>query len=443
MKRNTYISAFLCFIGTIGNAQTNLNFNLFSGNPFLVGPNFVGEGNGTNLNTHYRNQYADFVGSPVTQMFTFDHAFEDKNFGLGAKIFNDRLGIVNASGFELAYAYRFNLNKEVYMKLGLSALISQKSIDFDQANIDDNTEIGLMQGVYSNTLFDGNFGVSVHGKAWRFGLAVPQIMQSDVKFENFDQPSYLKMQNRRAYQLYADYKWVISEDLSLRPALFVRYIGESGLNYDVTAIALIKNALIVGAGYHNDYAVSATAGLQLVDGLRFVYNFSVPITELGKVSYGGHEVMLGYSFSLASPKEDSKANRKETERINDRLFEQEKANIRQLETINRLQSKIDGKDPSAELARIKEASLEKLRTPPSSADYYLILGSFSDLQTARDFQEVLLRKSQSFSTRIVKEGDWFLVYRQKFSTADQAKRASSSTSGSEMSLEDIWVFVQD
>lgn len=426
-------------------AQNASNFNLYSANTFLINPSMMGSNGNTNIFAHYRNQFSEFSGAPVSQVFTIDHKLTDRKFGLGLQVFNDKAGILSNNGIQVAYAYFIDLNSDWKLNFGLSASLSQKSIDFNSATLFED-EPSILQGNVSNTLFDGDFGMSIQNQNLRVGIAIPRLMQSDVSFEGMDKPEFLTYQNRRAYELFADYRFEVNDKWTIQPAAMTRMVSEGSFNFDIAAFAHYNNLIFGGFSYQSNYSASTTIGLKMLDGLSLIYNYSYPLNDIAKASNGGHEIALGYSFS---PIANKKANKKtiepqtnnEVNNLKDELFVQSKMNIRQREELERLKLIMKQNDVEASLANIKAESQKALMSPKPNSKFYVVLGAFSSLEGAQEYQKLILRTQANTRCAFVKSGDWILVYSESQTDAAAAKKAAQSVKQDNLAVEKPWIYV--
>ncbi|MFY0671899.1 MAG: PorP/SprF family type IX secretion system membrane protein [Bacteroidia bacterium] len=440
MKKLIYI-VLLIAVSFSAMAQNNGMLNLFYTNPYTVMPSYAGVAGKTFISAHYRNQYADFSGAPVTQLLAFNHSFDEKSFALGARVYNDRLGLINNSGFEFSYSYKVDLNETMYLRMGLAAQIGQSAINFDNAVLNDPDE-AIATGMLSSTIFDGSAGVTLHAKSFEIGIAVPQLMQSSIDFEGENLPEYFSYQNVRAYQFYGSIWFNASDKIRINPVTFVRFIPGTGLTYDLAAIATFNELIQFGVGYHNNYALSATAGINVNSALAVNYNYTFPINDIALASYGGHEIALSYSiFPKAKAEKGKKEESKKITEVNNRLFEQELVIIKQTNDIDVLKRSIKGEQVEEELLELQNES-EQMLKENSGSEFFVVLGSFADLSTASEYQRALKRYNSKLVTKVVKEGNLFLIYQKSYSDAAQAKKEVSSNNKESISIQDPWIFVK-
>ena len=377
-----------------------------------------------------------------------DHKVSERKFGLGLKAFNQKAGILAENGLQIAYAYNLDLNEEWKLNFGLAANFSQRSIDFNSATVFEY-EPSILEGNVSNTLFDGNFGMSLQREGLIIGLAIPNIMQSGLGFEGLNQTDFLSIQNRRAYELYVDYTWVLSEKVNLQPLALLRKTSGGLLTYDLGTFLHFNNAVFAGLSYQSAYSASVSAGLKIKDGLTLVYSYSYPLNDISMASIGGHEVAIGYSLSPSKEVAAVKGKNKTSTAVNnddlnllkEQVYEQTKMNIRQREELERLKQMMKENDLESDLLGIKESSKVAVEKPAEGNVYYVILGSFSKLETAQDYQKLLLRNEPSVRTSFVKSGNWVFVYAEKRTDAATAKTAALSLEQNTLSIEKPWIYV--
>lgn len=447
MKKIIIIFALIGLV-QLSKAQTNNAFNLYATNPFLINPSLVGAKANTNIFTHYRNQFSGFAGAPVSQVLSLDHKLSDRKFGLGLQVYNQSAGILSQNGLQVAYAYNAQLNEDWNLNFGLAANFSQRNINFSDATVFEN-EPSVLEGNIGNTVFDGNFGISIQNENLIVGISIPNIMQSNVGFEDFSQSEFLSLQNRRAYELFVDYSWELSEKVKLEPVAMLRQTTGGLLTYDLAAFVHYNKFVFAGLSYQSAYSASVSAGLKITEGFTLAYNYSYPLNDIALASVGGHEIALGYSFSpsaLADAKGKKKGAKGGTENediieLKEQIFEQSKMNIRQREELARLKEIMKDNNVEEDLQAIKDKARKDLENPLENSIYYVVIGAFTSLDVAQDYQKLLLRNEPSTRTAFAKSGNWILVYAEKRTDAAGAKKAVLSVEQSTLSVEKPWIYV--
>ena len=266
-------------------------------NPFLYNPATAGINEGTNAYLIHRRQWTGIAGSPVTNAFTVDGFFEDKNVGLGLAIFNDVQDINERLGIYTSYAYRLKLNDDMQLRFGLTLGFLDNRIDYSRAVVKDAADPMLLNGqMQRKSALDANIGVSFNWKDLRIGFSVPQLIGQRVELATYDSKTYYQL--NRHYLASVTYKWMFNESqqLALEPMAMVRFMPNTPAQYDIMAQCSWKDMVWLGVAYRSSYAVGINARVKLFGNLSAGYAYDIIISPL-KTSAGiSHEFMLGYKF---------------------------------------------------------------------------------------------------------------------------------------------------
>lgn len=265
-------------------------------NPFLYNPATAGVNEGTNAYLIHRRQWTGMPGSPVTNAFTVDGFFEDKNVGLGLAIFNDVQDINERLGIYTSYAYRLKLNEDMALRFGVTVGFLDNRIDYSRAIVKDASDPMLFAQMQRKSALDGNIGVSYNWKDLRIGFSVPQLIGQRQELASYDQVSYYQL--NRHYLATATYKWVFNESqqLALEPMAMIRFMPNTPAQYDILAQASWKDMIWVGVAYRSNYAVGVNARVKLFGNLSAGYAYDIIISDLKTSAGVSHEFMLGYKF---------------------------------------------------------------------------------------------------------------------------------------------------
>ncbi len=265
-------------------------------NPFLYNPATTGVNDGTNAYLIHRRQWTGMPGSPVTNAFTVDGFFEDKNVGLGFAIFNDVQDITERLGIYTSYAYRLKLNEDMALRFGVTVGFLDNRVDYSRAIVKDASDPMLFAQMQRKSALDANIGVSYNWKDLRIGFAVPQLIGQRVELASYDQTSYYQL--NRHYLATATYKWVFNEtqQLALEPMAMIRFMPNTPAQYDILAQASWKDMVWLGVSYRSNYAVGINTRVKLFGNLSAGYAYDIIISDLKTSAGVSHEFMLGYKF---------------------------------------------------------------------------------------------------------------------------------------------------
>lgn len=297
IMKKIYISLVLAATAlTVMHAQQLPLYSQSYFNPFLYNPATTGINEGTNAYLIHRRQWTGMPGSPVTNAFTMDGFFDDKNVGLGLMVFNDVQDITERLGIYTSYAYRLKLNEDMQLRFGLTVGFLDNRIDYSRAVVKDASDPMLFAQMQRKSALDANLGVSFNWKDLRIGFSVPQLVGQRVEIASYDTRSYYQL--NRHYLATATYKWVFNESqqLALEPMAMIRFMPHTPMQYDINAQCSWKDMVWVGLAYRSNYAVGVNARVKLFGNLSAGYSYDIIVSPLRTSAGVSHEFMLGYKF---------------------------------------------------------------------------------------------------------------------------------------------------
>jgi type IX secretion system PorP/SprF family membrane protein len=264
MKKIIPLFVFLFSISAY--AQQEAQFTQYMFNNMAYNPGYAGINKQICANTLLRQQWVGFTdpdgnkGAPQTYLLSIDAPVRFLRGGLGATLFQDKLGFETNLGVKLAYAYHLNLPNGV-LGLGLQAGFLNKSIDFGKFKpIDAADPLLQSRSIEKTMITDIAFGAfyNIPGVAYA-GISSSQLIQGDIKLNIPNSQASLK----RHYYLVGAYHWVMpnSPDWQISPYLMIKSDFAS-TQYDVSGIVKYQNRFWAGLTYRHQDAVSILLGAQ-------------------------------------------------------------------------------------------------------------------------------------------------------------------------------------
>ncbi len=285
MKKYIYI-LFLTITSTLVNAQQLSLYSQYMHNRYALNPAVAGTNDGILLGASYRQMWTGLKDAPSISTLSGHTSITD-NMGVGGAIFNIQTGPQSQTGFEGTYAYRFNISDDVKLSLGLSAILSQYSLNkskLDMKNPDDNA---LNSGTDNLIVPDANFGAYLYAKNYYFGLVAAQLIPLKVNYKS----AYLENKQERHYFVHGGYRYDFSDNFSIEPSILFRYIEAGALQLDANLKFSIKKIFWIGGSYRLNDAAVAMFGVQ-TDKIMFGYSYDYTLSDIGNYSNGSHELVL-------------------------------------------------------------------------------------------------------------------------------------------------------
>jgi len=313
----------------VAKAQQTPLYTQYMLNGFLLNPAMAGSEGYTSVAVTAREQWVGFPGSPRTQsvgaqtrllpnswllnMFKtggvkkrYKRNSNQSKVGLGMYVMNDRNGIVDKTGFEMAYAYHLTM-KQSQLSFGLG--MSYFNMRIDQSYLKGvggaattGTTVDLT--AYNNlnlNIPDANFGVYYSSPNLYGGLAISNLFQAYLKFSGLDD----KFKQYRNYTLTGGYKLELDKDYMLEPSALLKYSQSGAFQFDLGARLYVKEDYWAGLSYRSGADKGAfgfsSSALSFLGGVRverffFGYSYDYNFNEIGPLTFGSHEFMLAYKF---------------------------------------------------------------------------------------------------------------------------------------------------
>lgn len=265
-------------------------------NPYLLNPGAAGTFDYMPISTSFRQQWAGFKEAPKTQVLSA-HGSIGETMGVGGILYNDVTGPLRNIGFQGTYAYRFQVDEESYVSLGLSLALSQYFLDGTSFVLNDQVD-GTLNGVQQKSFNpDANFGAYYYGENYFAGLVASQLFEYKFKFGDD-----IEQTNRqvRHYFLHGGYRFEMGTDFMLEPSTLLKFVPGTPMQFDLNSRLFYKQNLWAGVSYRNQDAVVGMFGVKR-DQFVLGYSYDFTTSNLRNYSGGTHEIYLEYQLKKSDP----------------------------------------------------------------------------------------------------------------------------------------------
>jgi type IX secretion system PorP/SprF family membrane protein len=315
MKRLLYI-LFFAIIGQISNAQQLPLYSQYLYNKFLINPAVAGSDGYTSLNLTARKQWIGLSGSPQTFSFGAQTRFlkrgyilktrnnktvfrpqNDAKVGLGVSVFSNQSGLIQRTGFQLAYSYHIWLQRMTQLSLGLSFTGTDFRINEKQLSLQDQNDPllndNLRRGIF---IPDATFGAYLLNRQYNIGFSVNQLFGASAKIGN---DAYANYKLYRHYYIFGSYSFEHGKDVEIRPSVLIMMseqqkpvvnpLVELGLNY------IYNQSFWAGLSYRTSGAIIANVGVKCKS-MFIGYSIDFTLQEIQRITYGTHEITIAWKF---------------------------------------------------------------------------------------------------------------------------------------------------
>ena len=285
-------------------SQHNSVVSQYMFNMLTINPAYAGAKDYSTINAFYRAQWVGFEGAPVIQTITYHKPIPKSKLGIGAQIFNDKIGVTKEFGLMGTVAYTVKM-PDGKISMGLSAGFKNFTSNWTDLVTTDDGDFNFSYDTQNK--FRPEFGVGVYYQAtkWYAGFSVPYIFNSKLSNNNETINTYYDAQNTN-YLFTAGTALKLNHNFVLKPSVLLKMNPASVFQYDINTNLIIRNRFWVGASYRDSDAIIGLFEMQINEKLKAGYSYDFTLSEIGAYSGGSHELSLEYVIgrkpSLVNPR---------------------------------------------------------------------------------------------------------------------------------------------
>lgn len=273
------------------NLFNTYHYDLMPINVAAIGRNYL------SANLNYRATMIDVKNGP--RSYQANGAIALGNQALGAKIYQNSVGLSDYKVATGAYIYKLKAAENKFLYMGLGVSFAQNIFNAQRAVVWDQNDINLYGGnaVRANN-FDSEAGVVWYGEKLTAGLSVNHLYNTNMG-------NAIVEQNQQ-FNLHASYNVKAGAGFTITPMLMNRYTLNNYYTVpDLLVTTTYKNSLAVGIGYRNLSTMMINlAGL--LKNIKVVYSFDYNFNKTTKLFGTSHQVMAG--FVIPEKKKTEKQN---------------------------------------------------------------------------------------------------------------------------------------
>ncbi len=283
-------------------------FSQYMFNGLHINPGYAGYKGQPYIQSTYRSQWLGLPGAPETLTVTGDFSANEGRMGFGASILTDQAGPTRTTSGLVTYAYRIQTGRESFLGFGVSAGVSEYSIDGSMFDPDDLDDVNIPEGKVSLVTPNLNTGIFFHTPRFYAGLSAYNM----VGKKSLEQEAVALAYHSMHYYLTAGVLLPISESVQFKPSFLLRAAQEGASNLDVNGMFLFMERLWLGASYRSTLKLSGDVGNEIpgdlskrnavafigeifaTKNLRLGYAYDHNTNALNSYNNGSHEVSLGF-----------------------------------------------------------------------------------------------------------------------------------------------------
>ncbi len=319
MLRQILLVFTICWIGGGPIQAQDPIFSQFYAAPLQLNPAFAGNTNGPHIALNYRNQWPSIPSAYITYSASYSQFVPRFNSGFGLMLLTDDAGqgLLKTNKASGVFAYRVQVNRDFFLKLGTEASVVQSRLNWDQLLFLDqiDAELGPVSpgGTpfpteetrpenLNNTYFDISAGLLAYSPMFYGGVSIKHLTTPNESFLEVNDnlsaglPLRISLHGGAQIPLFTSNnqnpKAFISPNL-----LFVKQGPFGQINGGVLA----SFGLVYGGAWYRHTFSNADAAIFLLGvqqgKLKIGYSFDLTLSALSLSRSGGsHEVSLIFNL---------------------------------------------------------------------------------------------------------------------------------------------------
>lgn len=296
MRIRSFIIAFHILCGAAAFAQHTPLTSQYLFNGLLINPAYAGSRDALAANLTYRRQWVGFEGAPETQILSVHAPIGTRKLGLGAMVYNDRIGVSRETGFFTNYAYRMTMGRGK-LSLGLGAGVSVMQSNWTALALQETNDVTFAND--SRGVLNPNFsaGAYYYNKKYFVGASLPFFLakrfdaETDTWYVRNDEAQYQPM-------LTGGCLIDIDRDVKLKPSVLIRYQLGALPQADLNCNVIFKEKLWAGLSYRTGDALVGMFEVLPTPQWRIGYAYDLGISKITPYTGGSHELMVQYEFGF-------------------------------------------------------------------------------------------------------------------------------------------------
>ena len=215
----------------------------------------------------------------------------EPHHGVGMHAVVDKAGPINRLDVNATYAYHLGLTESLNISVGVAAGLSKVSLDISKITLENNIDPAIVASENERLTPDLGAGIWLYGPRYFIGLSAQQLLGQTLNFTN--DGKYTQGKAVPHYFLTAGYKIFVGEDIAAIPSVMVKKVSPAPNTYDTNLKLAFRDKFWLGGSYRHGDSFSALAGFNVSYLFNLSYSYDFTTSDLGNVSNGTHEIVLG------------------------------------------------------------------------------------------------------------------------------------------------------
>lgn len=274
-------------------AQQDALYSQYMFNMMLINPGYTGSRDVTSVTALYRKQWVNMPGAPETMTFSADMPLKNEKMGIGVIAYNDKIGVINNTGFYGNYSYRVRLTNNSTLAMGASFGVTNYQANYASVKVNEAgiaTDPAFTQNI-SRLLPNAGVGLYWSSDKFYVGFSMPHVFD-DKLIKN---PLFSAREYRHVY-LMGGYVFDLSHHVKLKPSTLIKEVAGAPIQVDLNAQIWLYDKYSFGISYRSFTAPVFLVEIQLFEQLRFGYAYDYTMNKMRYYNNGTHEFLLRYEF---------------------------------------------------------------------------------------------------------------------------------------------------
>jgi type IX secretion system PorP/SprF family membrane protein len=211
------------------------------------------------ITSFYRNQWVKLNGNPVELGATVEYNLSKINSGVGLNFHRDRIGLIKAFDFGLAYRYSIKFKNDRALSAGLSVNYYHMRVK--------GLFIGPQTSFYENSSaakITSRFGLLYSSRSLVLGISVFHPTQPVLRFKSLLSTFNLT----RTFNFHSAYKFRMNQNQTITPELVLlatssAYFTLLNVNWDFKKKTMVGSGVKILPGIKTSYAGNIRFGYNL------------------------------------------------------------------------------------------------------------------------------------------------------------------------------------
>lgn len=290
-------------------AQGDVQMTQYWALPTAFNPAATGNSDYLRIRGGARMQWVGIHNAPTSFLVLADSPLKfgkKQHIGLGVGMMQESLGLFSNLGLNIQASYKLRVLKGT-LSIGIEGGYYDQKFKGSEVEIPDgddyheSSDEAIPTQDLAGSAFDFSIGLEYTHKWFWFGIGAKHILAPKINLsiegsEASDEQEYETELPRMVYFNGGSNIQIKNSLFELQPSILVKTDFKM-FTAEATMRARYNKFLSFGLGYRWKDAISAMAGVEF-KGFFLGYSYDYPISAIGKVSSGSHEVVAGYQLKL-------------------------------------------------------------------------------------------------------------------------------------------------